>query len=98
MIFGLSAPEDDIGEIRSDHRQRRSAASASRKFGAAFLGYQGRAIQVTVVPYVGMYQVQMAALSHSESDAALSGPFLPALGAFRVQTESLVRRDDAQSA
>jgi hypothetical protein len=31
-------------------------------------------VQVTVVPTLGMYEVQMAASSHSESDAARSGP------------------------
>lgn len=61
MIFGLSGREDDIGETRSDHRQRRSAASASRTLGAAFLWYPSRMVQVTVVPKLGMYQVQMAA-------------------------------------
>ena len=49
-------------EIRSDHRQRRSWASASRKLGVAFFWYQGRVIQVIVVPKLGMYHVQIAAL------------------------------------
>jgi hypothetical protein len=55
MIFGLSGSEDDMVVIRSDHRQRRRAARASRKLGAVFLWYQGRGIQVTVLPKVGMY-------------------------------------------
>ncbi|MHB8296013.1 MAG: hypothetical protein ACYDH5_15630 [Acidimicrobiales bacterium] len=74
IIFGLSGSEDDIGKIRSDHRQRRRAARASRKLGVVFFGYQGRGVQVVVVPCAGMYQVQMAAYSHSESEAARSGP------------------------
>jgi len=60
-IFGLIRPTDDTDEIRSDHGQRRSVASASRKLGAAFFWYQGLASQVTVVPKLGMYHVQMAA-------------------------------------
>ena len=50
MIFGLSGPKDDNGVIRSDQRQRRSVASASRKLGVVFFGYQGRGIQLGVVP------------------------------------------------
>ena len=61
MIFGLSGPVDDTSVILSDHMVRRSAALASRKLGAAFLRYQGRGVQVTAVPWVGMYQAQMAA-------------------------------------
>ena len=61
MIFGLSGPSDDIAEIRSDQRKRRSVASASRKLGTVFFWYHGRMIQVTVVPQFGMYQVQIAA-------------------------------------
>ena len=52
---------DDTRVIRSAQRTRRSAARASRKLGAAFFWYQGRMVQVTVVPKLGMYQVQMAA-------------------------------------
>ena len=48
--FGLSGPEDESSVIRSDQRQRRSWASASRKLGVAFFRYQGRAIQVVVAP------------------------------------------------
>jgi len=60
-IFGGNGCEDDTGVIRSAQSIRRSEASASRKLGVAFFGYHGRGIQLTAVPTVGMYQVQMAA-------------------------------------
>ncbi|MHB1712500.1 MAG: transposase, partial [Acidimicrobiales bacterium] len=73
--FRVSGPEDDIGIIRSDHTQRRRVASASRKLGVVFFGYRGRGIQVVVVPCVGMYQVRIAAYSHSESGLEPWTPF-----------------------
>jgi hypothetical protein len=60
-IFGGNGGEDDTGVIRSAQSIRRSEASASRKLAVAFFGYHGRGIQLTAVPTVGMYQVQMAA-------------------------------------
>lgn len=74
IIFCCCGVEDDNGVIRWAHRVRRNAASASRKLGVAFFWYQGREIHVGVVPKVGMYQVQIAAYNHRESEAARSGP------------------------
>jgi hypothetical protein len=54
-------PEDDAVVIRSDQMARRSAPRASRKLGVVFFGYQDRGIQFRAAPWVGMYQVQMAA-------------------------------------
>jgi hypothetical protein len=61
IMFWLSGSKADIGVIRCNHRDRRSIASASRKLGVAYFGYQGREIQVVFVPNVGMYQVQITA-------------------------------------
>jgi len=61
VIFGESGCELEFAEIRSRHKARRSAASASTNDGVHFCGYQGKAGHDGFVPYTLRYHNQIAA-------------------------------------
>src|SRR2546422_6162808 len=59
-VSGVSRASSEVAKILWCHRVRRRHARASAKEGVAFLGYQGRRLQVTALPWVVRYHSQVA--------------------------------------